>query len=70
MFENSVPGLPEKASAEGLEPLAYMRKYGCVEISTDEYAQHESEVPLDQDVEVRGKEQVATKTSYDPDHCC
>ena len=33
MFENSVPGLPEKAAAEGLDPLAYMRRYGVVEIS-------------------------------------
>jgi anaerobic selenocysteine-containing dehydrogenase len=29
MFENSVPGLPEAARAEGLTPLAYMRRYGA-----------------------------------------
>ena len=33
MFENSVPGLPEKAAAEGLDPLGYMRRYGAVEVS-------------------------------------
>ena len=33
VFENPVPGLPEKAAAEGLTPLAYMRKYGVVEIA-------------------------------------
>src|SRR5439155_21515968 len=31
-FENSVPGLPERAAAEGLTPLAYMRRYGAFEI--------------------------------------
>ena len=34
MFENSVPGLPERAAEEGLDPLAYMRKYGVFEIKT------------------------------------
>jgi anaerobic selenocysteine-containing dehydrogenase len=32
IFENSVPGLPEKAAAEGLTPLAWMRKYGAFEV--------------------------------------
>ena len=34
IFENSVPGLPERAAAEGLTPLEYMRRYGAFEIST------------------------------------
>jgi anaerobic selenocysteine-containing dehydrogenase len=70
MFENSVPGLPEKASAEGLEPLAYMRKYGCVEISApgSEYAQHETEVPDTDDADVLGIEETVTKRSFDPTH--
>ena len=38
------PGLPEKAAAEGLDPLGYMRRYGAVEISRGDYAQHETEV--------------------------
>ena len=33
MFENSVPGLPEKAAAEGLSPLGFMRKYGAFEVA-------------------------------------
>lgn len=33
MFENSVPGLPEAAAAEGLSPLAYMRRYGAFEVA-------------------------------------
>jgi anaerobic selenocysteine-containing dehydrogenase len=70
MFENSVPGLPEKAAAEGLAPLAYMRKYGCVEVSApgSEYAQHESEVDQDGDLDVLGLEQTVTKRAFDPGH--
>ena len=41
MFENSVPGLADKAAAEGLAPLAYMRKYGAVEVERDVYGVHE-----------------------------
>ncbi len=33
MFENSVPGLPEAARAEGLSPLEYMRRYGAFEVA-------------------------------------
>jgi anaerobic selenocysteine-containing dehydrogenase len=45
MFEHSVPGLPERAAAEGLDPLGYMRKYGAVEVERDIYAVHERETP-------------------------
>ncbi|MEX0747143.1 MAG: molybdopterin-dependent oxidoreductase, partial [Rhodothermales bacterium] len=38
IFENSVPGLPEAAHAEGLAPLAYMRKYGAFEVKRENYA--------------------------------
>ncbi|MEA2346674.1 MAG: hypothetical protein QOG62_461 [Thermoleophilaceae bacterium] len=68
MFENSVPGLPEKAEAEGLEPLAYMRKYGAVEISTDDYKQHETEVEMPDEHMVEGAEETVTKPSFDPAH--
>ncbi|MDH5506063.1 MAG: molybdopterin-dependent oxidoreductase [Anaerolineae bacterium] len=37
IFENSLPGLPEKAQAEGLTPLAYMRKYGVYEVKQENY---------------------------------
>ncbi|MDQ6731846.1 MAG: molybdopterin-dependent oxidoreductase, partial [Actinomycetota bacterium] len=70
MFENSVPGLPEKAAAAGLQPLAYMRKYGCVEISApgSEYGQHETPVTDTADTDVHGVEQTMTKRSFDPGH--
>ena len=47
MFENSVPGLPEKAGAEGLSALEYMRKYGVAEVATDLYGVHETPVEAD-----------------------
>jgi anaerobic selenocysteine-containing dehydrogenase len=37
IFENSVPGLPEAASKEGLTPLEYMRTYGAFEVTADNY---------------------------------
>ena len=45
MFAHSVPGLPERAAAEGLSPLDWMRRYGAFEISRGQGAQHEQEVP-------------------------
>jgi anaerobic selenocysteine-containing dehydrogenase len=45
MFENSVPGLPERAAAEGLTPLAWMRRYGAFEITSGQGAVHEQVVP-------------------------
>jgi anaerobic selenocysteine-containing dehydrogenase len=45
MFENSVPGLPDKAAAEGLDPLGFMRKYGAVEVERDVYEVNETPVP-------------------------
>jgi anaerobic selenocysteine-containing dehydrogenase len=47
LFRHAIPGLPEAAAAEGLEPLAYMRKYGAFEIPGDQYALHEQELSDD-----------------------
>jgi hypothetical protein len=44
MFEHSVPGLPERAAAEGRSPLEWMRRYGAFEISQGLGALHEREV--------------------------
>ncbi|MDJ0757651.1 MAG: molybdopterin-dependent oxidoreductase [Ardenticatenaceae bacterium] len=44
IFENSVPGLPEAAAAEGLTPLAYMRKYGAFEVKRNNYKPYEKEI--------------------------
>jgi anaerobic selenocysteine-containing dehydrogenase len=45
IFEHSVPGLPEKAAAEGLTPLRYMRRYGAFEVARKIGPLHEAEVP-------------------------
>lgn len=37
VFDHNVPGLPEKAAAEGLTPLQYMRRYGVVEVDKEVY---------------------------------
>jgi anaerobic selenocysteine-containing dehydrogenase len=44
-FENSVPGLPERAQAEGLTPLEFMRRYGAFEVQREIGAIYEREVP-------------------------
>ncbi len=43
-FENAVPGLPEKAAAEGLTPLQYMRKYGSFEVKRENFVPYEKTV--------------------------
>ncbi|MDQ2760683.1 MAG: molybdopterin-dependent oxidoreductase [Actinomycetota bacterium] len=45
MFEHSVPGLPERAAQEGLTPLQWMRRYGAFEITREQGALYEREVP-------------------------
>jgi anaerobic selenocysteine-containing dehydrogenase len=45
IFENSVPGLPERAAGEGLTPLEWMRRYGAYEVRRGIGAVHEEEVP-------------------------
>ncbi len=45
IFENSVPGLPERAASENLSPLEFMRRYGAFEISKKIGALYEQEVP-------------------------
>jgi anaerobic selenocysteine-containing dehydrogenase len=52
IFENSVPGLPEKAAEEGLSPLEYMRRYGAFEVARDIGRVYEQEVPRKELVEV------------------
>ncbi len=44
-FENSVPGLPEAAAAEGITPLEYMRRYGAFEVTSGVGTLYEQPVP-------------------------
>ncbi len=63
LFENSVPGLPEKAAAEDLTPLEYMRRYGAFEVARGIGALYEQPVPEDQleDVSIDGYGRVYTR---------
>ncbi len=45
LFENSVPGLPARAAAEGLTALEYMRRYGAFEITKKVGAIYDEPVP-------------------------
>jgi anaerobic selenocysteine-containing dehydrogenase len=67
IFDNQVPGLPEKAEKLGLTPLEYMRKYGAVEIANGLYRQDER--PLTE-AELEGAEPDAEgvlRKPYTPD---
>ena len=48
IFENSVPGLPERAAEEGLTPLQFMRRYGAFEIAGKTGALYEQDVPVEE----------------------
>ena len=47
IFENSVPGLPEAAAAEGLSPLDFMRKYGAFEVDAELLEAHNRKLSTD-----------------------
>jgi anaerobic selenocysteine-containing dehydrogenase len=56
IFENSVPGLPEAAAAEGLQPLEYMRRYGAFRVKKNDYRFYEMEAaPEEPGIDVDGK---------------
>ncbi len=52
-FTHSVPGLPERAAAEGLTPLGFMRRYGAFEVQQQVGAVHEEEVPQEELRDIR-----------------
>jgi anaerobic selenocysteine-containing dehydrogenase len=52
IFENSVPGLREKAAADGVTPLEWMRRAGSVEVTRGVGQIFEDEVPAAELVDV------------------
>ena len=48
IFDNSLPGLPEKAAAENLTPLEYMRRYATFEVKRKTGALYEEIVPAEE----------------------
>ena len=69
IFENSVPGLREKAAADGVTPLEWMRRAGAVEVSRGVGQIFREEVPaaelVDVNVDASGR---AYARSPKPDH--
>lgn len=64
IFENSVPGLPEKATEEGLTPLEYMRRYGAFQVRAKVGARYDEELSLAEldDVHIDGLGRVFTRS--------
>ena len=62
MFDNSVPGLPDKAAAQGITPLEFMRKYGAVEVEREIYEVHERSAPEADGIVVDGESKVGWPT--------
>jgi anaerobic selenocysteine-containing dehydrogenase len=52
LFAHAVPGLPERAAAEGRTPLEYMRRYGAFEVAKNVGPLHEEEVPAAELVDI------------------
>jgi anaerobic selenocysteine-containing dehydrogenase len=68
MFENSVPGLPQAAAAEGLTPLDYMRRYGAFEVARKIGKVYEQPVPDEEldDVRIDEEGRVYTRAPMPP----
>ena len=68
MFENSVPGLKERAEAEGLTALQFMRRYGAYEIVKGVGPLHEEIVPASEleDLSVDGHGRAYTRAPLPP----
>jgi anaerobic selenocysteine-containing dehydrogenase len=67
IFENEVPGLPEKAAAVGLTPLEYMRKFGVVAVADSVYRVDEQRVDEEQLQAATRDEQGVYRTPVDLD---
>jgi anaerobic selenocysteine-containing dehydrogenase len=65
IFENSVPGLKERAGIEGLTALEFMRRYGAFEVKKKTGAVYEEIVPEEEleDTRVDSFGRVYTKTA-------
>jgi anaerobic selenocysteine-containing dehydrogenase len=65
IFENSVPGLPERAAGENLTPLKFMRRYGAFEVKRRVGALYDEAVGDDEleDIHEDALGRVFTRTS-------
>ncbi|HZE63354.1 MAG TPA: molybdopterin dinucleotide binding domain-containing protein, partial [Pyrinomonadaceae bacterium] len=65
IFDNSLPGLPDKAASENLTPLEFMRRYGAYEIKNKVGALYEETVPREEmeDINVDARGRVFTRAA-------
>ncbi len=65
IFDNSLPGLPDKAASEHLTPLEFMRRYGAYEIKNKVGALYEEIVPREEleDISVDARGRVFTRAA-------
>lgn len=68
MFENSVPGLPQRAAEENLSPFEFMRRYGSFEVKKKVGALYRESVPEEELEDTRTDHfgRVFTKTPKPP----
>ncbi|MCA1567510.1 MAG: molybdopterin-dependent oxidoreductase [Acidobacteria bacterium] len=68
IFENSVPGLPERAATENLSPFEFMRRYGSFEVRKKVGAIYQEGVPEEELEDARTDHfgRVFTKTPKPP----
>ena len=70
IFENSVPGLREKAAAEGVTPLDYMRRLGAFEVKQGMGTIHEEAIPpaelIDPHIDAAGRAYVRSPKPDSP----
>lgn len=56
IFENSVPGLPDRATAENLSPLEFMQRYGAFEVQRKIGPLYEEPIPKEEISDARQDE--------------
>ncbi len=56
IFENSVPGLPDRATAENLSPLEFMQRYGAFEVQRKIGPLYEEPIPKEEILDARQDE--------------
>lgn len=68
IFDHSIPGLPEAAEAEGLRPLAYMRRFGSFSLGSAGDALYDEKVDITEleDERVDGHGRVYTRSEAPP----
>jgi anaerobic selenocysteine-containing dehydrogenase len=67
VFEHNVPGLPQAAASVGLDPLAYMRRYGAFQVADNVYRLDERPVADDDIAAAQADERGVLRVPTTPD---